>query len=158
MLFWKQSFLSCQKSIPKTKFSDHLISYSSSLRRSVDKFSTPGGGVKKIGSGWPKLIVWWLWMTTRYTKNKNCFMKDLHWTTSGLQSQWESTPEPPQKMFLVIFQGLRLSLGHFGQQALDSPVSQLQNGVSTSSLPPFIVDLLAFKAYPRSNSFFQWKF
>ena len=32
-------------------------------------------------------------------------------------------------------------------------VSQLQNGVSTSSLPPFIVDLLTFKDYPRSNSF-----
>ena len=50
-------------------------------------------------------------------------MKDLHWTTSGLQSQWESTPEPPQKMFLsenVIFRGLRLSLGHFGQQVPDS--------------------------------------
>ena len=59
-------------------------------------------------------------------------------------------------MFLsenVIFRGLRLSLGHFGQQAPESPVSQLQNGVSTSSLPPFIVDLLTFKDYPRSNSF-----
>ena len=33
-------------------------------------------------------------------------------------------------------------------------MSQLQNGVSTSSLPPFIVDLLTFKDYPRSNSFF----
>ena len=64
-------------------------------------------------------------------------------------------------MFLsenVIFRGLRLSLGHFGQQAPESPVSQLQNGVSTSSLPPFIVDLLTFKDYPRSNSFFQWEF
>ena len=53
------------------------------------------------------------------------------------------------------FQGLRLSLRHFGQQAPESPVSQLQNGVSTSSLPPFIVDLLTFKDYARSNSFFQ---
>ena len=64
-------------------------------------------------------------------------------------------------MFLsenVIFQGLRLSLGHFGQQAPESPVSQLQNGVSTSSLPPFIEDLLTFKDYLRSNSFFQWEF
>ena len=63
-------------------------------------------------------------------------------------------------MFLsenVIFRELRLSLGHFGQ-APESPVSQLQKGVSTSSVPPFIVDLLTFKDYPRSNSFFQWKF
>ena len=44
----------------------------------------------------------------------------------------------------MIFLGLRLSLGHFGQQVPESPVSQLQNGVS-SSLPPFIVDLLTFK-------------
>ena len=51
-------------------------------------------------------------------------------------------------MFLsenVIFRGLRLSLGHFGQQARESHVSQLQNGVSTSAPPPFIVDLLTFK-------------
>ena len=61
-------------------------------------------------------------------------------------------------MFLsenVIFQRLRLFLGHFGPQAPESPVSQLQNGVSTSALPPFIVDLLTFKDYPRSNSFFS---
>ena len=38
----------------------------------------------------------------------------------------------------VIFRGLDLSLGHFGQQGPESPVSQLQNGASTSSLPPFI--------------------
>merc|ERR1711963_725042 len=47
-------------------------------------------------------------------------------------------------MFLpenVIFGGLRFSLGHFGQQAPDSHVSQLQNGVSKSFLPPFIVDI-----------------
>ena len=63
---------------------------------------------------------------------------------------------PLRKMLLlenVIFRGLRLSLGHFGQQAPESPVSQIQNGV-----PPLIVDLLTFKDYPRSNSFFQWKF
>ena len=51
----------------------------------------------------------------------------------------------------VIFRGLRLSLGHFGRQAPESHVSQ--NGESTSSLPPFIVDLLTFKDYP----FFQWE-
>ena len=68
---------------------------------------------------------------------------------------------PLKKMFLsenVIFGGLRLSFGHFGQQAPKSHASQLQNGVSTSSLPPFIVELLTFKDCPRSNSFFQWKF
>ena len=45
--------------------------------------------------------------------------------------------EPPKKMFLSDngnFQGLRLSLGHFGQQAPESLVSQHQNGVSTSPL------------------------
>ena len=45
---------------------------------------------------------------------------------------------PLKKRFLwenVIFQGLRFSLGHFGQQAPEIPVSQLRNGVSTSSLP-----------------------
>ena len=62
---------------------------------------------------------------------------------------------PLKKRFLsenVIFRGLGLSLSHFGQQVPESPVSQLQNGVPTSSLPPFIVDLLIFKVYPRSNS------
>ena len=52
---------------------------------------------------------------------------------------------PPQKMFLsenVIFRALKLSLGHFGRQAPENPVSGLQIGVS--SLPPFIVDLLTF--------------
>ena len=61
-------------------------------------------------------------------------------------------------MFLsenVIFHGLRLSLGHFGQQAPERHVSMLQDGVSTFPLPPFIVDLLTFKDYPRSNSFFS---
>ena len=65
----------------------------------------------------------------------------------------------PKKMFLseiLIFRKLRVSLGYFGQQAPESPVSQLQNGVSTSFLPPLNVDLLTFKDYPRSNSFFQW--
>ena len=38
-----------------------------------------------------------------------------------------------KKMFIsenVTFQGLRLSLGHFGQKAPESPMSQLQNGAS----------------------------
>ena len=68
---------------------------------------------------------------------------------------------PLKKMFLsenVIFRGLTLSLGDFGRQVPESPLFQLQNGVSTSSLPPFVVDLLTFKDYPRSNSFFQWEF
>ena len=49
-----------------------------------------------------------------------------------------------KKLFLlknVIFRGLTLSLGRFGQQAPESNVSQLQNGVSTSPLSPLIVDL-----------------
>ena len=67
---------------------------------------------------------------------------------------------PLKKRFISengIFQGLRLSLGHFGHQGPESPVSQLQNSVSPSSIPPFVVDLLTFKDYPRSNSFFQWE-
>ena len=67
----------------------------------------------------------------------------------------------PKKMFLkenVIFRGLRLSPGPIGQQVPESPLSQFRNCVSTSSLSPFIVDLLTFKVYPRSNSFFQWEF
>ena len=74
-------------------------------------------------------------------------MNDMHWTTSGLNSPRFSPPEPPQKMFLSE-NVIRRGLGHFGQQAPESPVSQLQNGVSTSSLHPFIVDLLIFKDYP----------
>ena len=46
---------------------------------------------------------------------------------------------PPPRCFLflsdnVIFRGLRLSLGHF---VPESPVSQLHNCVSASSLPPW---------------------
>ena len=85
----------------------------------------------------------------------------MHRDIPGLWEELGGAPEPPQKMFLsenVIFRGLTLSPGHFGQQAPESPVSQLQNGVSTSSLPPFILDLLTFIVYPRSNSFFQWDF
>ena len=62
---------------------------------------------------------------------------------------------PLKNMFLsenMIFRGIRLTLG---QQAPESHVSQLQNGVSTSSLPPFIVDLSTIKDYPRSHSFFS---
>ena len=53
----------------------------------------------------------------------------MHWDIPGLCSQWFSTQEPPEKMFLsenVILRELRL--GHFGQQAPESPVSRLQNG------------------------------
>ena len=69
--------------------------------------------------------------------------------------------DSPKKVFLsenMIFGGFRLFLYHFGQQAPESPVSLLQNCVSTSSLPPFIVDLLTFKDYAEPNSFFQWEF
>ena len=37
-------------------------------------------------------------MTSRYIKNKNCFLKELHWTTCGLRSHLFSPPELPQKM------------------------------------------------------------
>ena len=79
----------------------------------------------------------------------------MHWDIPGLWGKLGGTPEPPQKMFLsenVTFRGLRLSLGYFSQQAHESPVS------APSALPSFIVDLLTFKDYPRSNSFFQWEF
>ena len=71
----------------------------------------------------------------------------MTWTTCGLNYPRFSPPEPPQKNVSfrnVIFQGLRLYLSYIGQLGPESPVSQLQNGVSTSSLPPFIVDLSAF--------------
>ena len=45
----------------------------------------------------------WLWLATGLIKNKNCFVRDLHWTTSSLRSQWESTPEPPKKCFFRKF-------------------------------------------------------
>ena len=58
---------------------------------------------------------------------------------------WLLMQETPKKLFLSeIFRGL--SLGHFGQHVPESPMSQLQNSVSTSSLPPFIVDLLTSAA------------
>ena len=85
----------------------------------------------------------------------------MTWAIPSLRSEKFRIPEPPKKVFLsenVIFGGLRLSLGHFGQQAPKSPLSQLQKSVSTSSLPPFIVDLSTFQDYPKSNSFFQWEF
>ena len=85
----------------------------------------------------------------------------MHWDNPSLCSEGSQRQNPLKKMFLsenVIFQGIRLSLGHFGQLAPESHVSQLQNGVSTSLLPPLIVDLLTLKYYPRSNSFFQWEF
>ena len=89
------------------------------------------------------------WFPPRYIKNKNCFVKDLHWTTSSRRWEWLGMPEPPQKCFRkFLFLGLRLFLGHFGQQTPESPMSQLQKGVSTS-LPPFFVDLLIIKVYPR---------
>ena len=90
------------------------------------------------------------WFTSRYIKNKIFFINDMQWDIPSLK-----------KMFLsenVIFWGLWRFLGHFGQQAPESQVSELQNGVSTSSLPPFIVDLLTFTDYPRFNSIFHLEF
>ena len=69
-----------------------------------------------------------------------CTIKDLHWAMSGLRYYWLVTLEPPKNVSFrkMRFLRLRLSLGHSGQQI---PVSQLQNGVSTSPLPTFIVDM-----------------
>ena len=69
----------------------------------------------------------------------------MYWTTCGLNLTRFSLPETPQKMFFsenVIFWALRLSLGYFGRQASENPLSELQIGVSISSL--LIVDLLTF--------------
>ena len=111
----------------------------------------------------PNLVIW----TTRYISAKvglHCFTlmyivhqkQKLYREVFAWDHLWPSfsfvlTFGIPSKMFLpenVIFRGPRLSLDHFGQQAPESPVSLLQNGVSTSSLPPFIVDSSAFQDYP----------
>ena len=81
----------------------------------------------------------------------------MHWTTYGLNSPLRNPLKKTLLSEIVIFRGLMLSLGHFGQQAPESHVTQFQNAVSTSSLPPFIVDL-AFKDYPKSNMCFRWEF
>ena len=89
---------------------------------------------------------------------RNGFALDYVWPSLGMVGNAET---PRKKCFfqkMLFLGGLRLSLSHFGQQVPESPVSQLQNGVSTSSLPPFIVDLLTFKVFPRSNFFFEWEF
>ena len=72
---------------------------------------------------------WFTLVHHQLDQKQNIFINDIHWATPGLWSELKSTPEPPQKMFLsgnVIFRGLRISLGQFGQQAPESPVSQLQ--------------------------------
>ena len=54
----------------------------------------------------------------------------MHWDIPGLWEELGGTPEPPPKKFLsenVIFGGLRLSPGHFGQRGPESPASQFQN-------------------------------
>ena len=50
------------------------------------------------------------------------------------------TPSKNVSFKKVIFRGLRLFHSHFGQHVPENLVSQLQNGVLTSFLPPFIVD------------------
>ena len=85
----------------------------------------------------------------------------MTWAIPILHSEKFRKPEPPKKVFLsekVIFRGLRLSLGHFGQQGPESPVYQLQNGVSISSLPPFIVDLSEFKMTQGPTRLFNGNF
>ena len=42
----------------------------------------------------------WLWMTTRYIKNNNCFVNDMLGLLVAFRSAWFSTPEPPEKRFL----------------------------------------------------------
>ena len=102
---------------------------------------------KLVGSGWPQAR-----SKTKIFSWRICIglLVALDWNEPERRN-------PLKKRFLsenMIFRGLRLSLGHFGQQVPESPGSQLQSGVSTAPLPPFIVDLLTFKVYPRSNSFF----
>ena len=62
----------------------------------------------------------------------------MQWATSGLGMN----PPPPKKrkeknvaLKNAIFRGLMLSLGHFGQQVPESPVSQLQNSDLLYLLP-----------------------
>ena len=97
-----------------------------------------------------------------HQKQKKSFVKDMHWTTWGLHWEWLGMTEPTQKMFLsenVIFRGLWLSLGHFGQQVPQSPVCQIQNGLSTSSLPPSIMFMfIYYKLTQGPTHFFQWEF
>ena len=67
-------------------------------------------------------------------KNKNIFLEDLHWATPGLWGELGGRWNHPKNRFLsgnVIFRGHRLFPSHFGQLVPESPVSQLQNGVST---------------------------
>ena len=51
----------------------------------------------------------WLWLTTRYIKNKYCFVNKLHWTTSGADSERRNIPNkgchPFKKVqfFLTLF-------------------------------------------------------
>ena len=71
----------------------------------------------------------------------------MHWDIPSLHSEnWN----PPKKMFRsenVIFRGLRLSLGHFGQQAPESYVSQLQSNaqwcinISSTSFHCGLIDI-----------------
>ena len=75
------------------------------------------------------------------------FALDYVWPLLGMVGNAVTPPKNVSEN--VLFLGLRLFLGHFGQQTPESPMSQLQKGVSTSSLPPFIVDVLIFKVYPR---------
>ena len=40
---------------------------------------------------------WFALVCHQLDQKQKYFQNDRHWTTSGLQRQWESTPEPPQK-------------------------------------------------------------
>ena len=62
------------------------------------------------------------------------FASDCVWPSLGMVGN-AGTPRKNVSLRKCTFRGLRLSLCHFGRQVPESPVSQLQNGVSTSSLP-----------------------
>ena len=84
----------------------------------------------------------WPWLATTYIK-KNIFINNMTWAIPSLRSEKFRKPEPPEKR--VSFGKCDFSWAYafpwsFGQQVPKSPVSQLQNGVSTSSPPPLILD------------------
>ena len=107
--------------------------------------------------------VGWLWETTRCIKNKNCFMICIGIPVAFVLNGSERR-NPLQKNISLgkcVFWGTWVFLVYFGQKVPESPVSQLLNGVSMSSLPSFIVDLLTFKVCPLpevQHTFFKWNF
>ena len=58
----------------------------------------------------------WLWLTTRYIKNKYCFVNNLHWTTFGADSERHNIPNKRNNGFLSIVSQagsfFKLTTGH----------------------------------------------